>query len=62
MENGASVAAIEFALKIDNEDGSGMDFLRLWNEGSFETLREWWPEAPDEVYIGADPLFKTKGE
>lgn len=54
----AAVAAIQFALVAN--DG-GMDFLRHWNEGSFNTCRQWWPEAPDACYIGADPLYpKTK--
>lgn len=51
-----SVAAIQFALTTDQ----GMHFLRLWNEGEFDLLRECWPEAPDEIYIGADPLFEAK--
>lgn len=48
----SAVAAIQFALK----DPEGMTFLRLWNEGEFDTLRREWPDAPIEVYIGADPL------
>ena len=52
----AAVAAIQFALETDE----GLDFLRCWNEGEFDTLREEWPEAPDSIYVGADPLFKEK--
>lgn len=48
----SAVAAIQFALK----DPEGMTFLRLWNEGEFDTLRREWPDAPVEVYINADPL------
>jgi len=48
----AAVAAIQFALT----DPEGMTFLRLWNEGEFDTLRREWPDAPSEVYVGADPL------
>lgn len=48
----AAVAAIQFALT----DPEGMTFLRLWNEGEFDILRREWPEAPSEVYDGADPL------
>ena len=48
----AAVAAIQFALN----DPEGMTFLRLWNEGEFDALRREWPDAPSEVYIGADPL------
>ncbi|WP_432780698.1 hypothetical protein QZH44_30035 (plasmid) [Pseudomonas corrugata] len=50
----AAVAAIQFAL----EDNDGMQFLRLWNEGDFDVIRLEWPEAPEEVFIGADPLHK----
>jgi len=46
----AAVAAIAFALK----DMEGMAFLRCWNEGDFDAIREEWPEAPEEVFIGAD--------
>lgn len=47
-------AAIAFALQ--NEEP--MEFLRLWNEGSFDDIRREWPDAPDDVFIGADPLFQ----
>ncbi|NVZ62033.1 hypothetical protein HX867_08060 [Pseudomonas gingeri] len=52
--NDSSPAAIQFALETDD----GLTFLRLWNEGEFDTLRREWPEAPDEVYDGADPLYR----
>ena len=52
----ASVAAIKFAVDADD----GMQWLRNWNEGEFEICRREWPEAPDECYIGADPLFVPK--
>lgn len=48
----AAVAAIQFALR-DNE---GMAFLRCWNQGDFDSIRREWPDAPEEVFIGADPL------
>lgn len=48
----AAVAAIAFALKNDE----GMAFLRCWNEADFDAIREEWPEAPEEVFIGADTL------
>lgn len=47
----AAVSAIQFAL----EDDDGIDFLRYWNEGDFDVLRRNWPEAPEAVFIGADP-------
>lgn len=54
LANDAAVAAIQFALADDD----GMQFLRLWNEGEFDVIRSEWPEAPEEVFIGADPLHK----
>ena len=50
-----AVAAIQFALETHNDDG--LHFLRLWNEGEFDLLRREWPEAPEDIYIGADPLL-----
>lgn len=38
---------------------SPLEFLRCWNEGNFEALREEWPDAPEEIYL-ADPLYKGK--
>ena len=51
----AAVAAIEFALDFNTDDP--MSFLRCWFEGDFESIRKEWPEAPDQVFDGADPLF-----
>lgn len=53
----SAVAAIQFALSLGIE---GIDFLRMWNQGDFPEIREDWPECPDEVFIGADPLFKQR--
>lgn len=50
----ASVAAIEFAL--DPETECPMDFLQCWFHGDFDVIRREWPEAPEAVFIGADPL------
>lgn len=50
----APTAAIRFALSHECE--CPMDFLRCWFEGDFATIRREWPEAPDAVFIGADPL------
>lgn len=49
----ASIAAIQFALSAED----GITFLRIWNEGEFDTIREEWPEAPEDVFIGADPMY-----
>ena len=54
LANDAAVAAIQFALSDDD----GMQFLRLWNGGDFDIIRREWPDAPEEVFIGADPLHK----
>lgn len=48
----SAVAAIQFALEADD----GIAFLRCWNQGDFDVIRRGWPEAPEEVFIGADPL------
>lgn len=48
----AAVAAIQFALESDD----GLTFLRCWNEGNFDAIRLEWPEAPEAVFVGADPL------
>ncbi|RQR36334.1 MULTISPECIES: ead/Ea22-like family protein [unclassified Burkholderia] len=48
----ASVAAIQYALDADE----GFEWLSLWNEGEFERCRRDWPDAPDDCYIGADPM------
>ena len=51
----AAVSAIQFALETDD----GLAFLRCWNEGNFEAIRSEWPEAPESVFVGADPLHPT---
>jgi GH24 family phage-related lysozyme (muramidase) len=54
----AAVAAIAFAL--GEGSAGGLEFLRAWNEGDFQAIREEWPEAPEAVYIGADPLYQMR--
>ncbi|BBI61759.1 hypothetical protein [Vreelandella sulfidaeris] len=49
------VAAIKFALETDD----GLAFLRCWYEADFDDIRRDWPEAPEEVFIGADPLYRS---
>ena len=43
---------------------SPLEFLRCWNEGDFEALREEWPDAPEQIYLadplGSHPLYKGK--
>ncbi|CAI8952293.1 hypothetical protein [Pseudomonas soli] len=55
----AAVAAIAYVLEHPCE--SPMEFLRCWNEGNFETLRMEWPDAPADVFIGADSLIQQSG-
>lgn len=53
-------SVIQFILA--NPCESPLEFLRCWNEGDFESLRQEWPEAPDEIYIGPDQFHpKTIG-
>lgn len=51
--NNPAIAAIEFAMKYSAGD-DGWVFLKLWNEGDFESIRNEWPDAPPEVFIGAE--------
>lgn len=48
-------AAIKFALETDE----GLTFLRLWSDADFPEIREEWPECPDSVFRGCDPLFSV---
>lgn len=52
MSNPA-VAAIEYALGLGSD---AHDFLNHWVHGDFPEIREAWPEAPEAIYIGADPM------
>ncbi len=56
--NDPTVAAVHYALTLDADNCK--EFLSLWNEGLFEIVRREWPDAPKEVYIGADPLYKPE--
>lgn len=55
LKNDAAAAAIKFALSNDE----GMQFLRLWQAADFDAIRSDWPDAPEEVFIGADPLHNA---
>lgn len=52
----AAIEAIKYALETEE----GLTFLRLWNEGEFEIIRNEWPNVPVEVFIGADSLFQQE--
>ena len=56
--NNPAVAAIQYALQSGSEER--IQFLRCWNEGEFDAIRNEWPDAPEEVFIGADPLYKPR--
>ncbi|NIF81596.1 hypothetical protein F3J20_30210 [Paraburkholderia sp. Cy-641] len=47
-----AVSAIQYALSADD----GLEWLEFWNEGEFEKCRRGWPDAPEDCFIGADPL------
>ena len=48
-----AIAAIEFALTQGPECRA---FLESWLHGDFPEIRRDWPEAPDAVFVGADPM------
>lgn len=50
----AALAAIQFAL----ENADGLRFLQHWKGGDYDVIRREWPEAPDAIFIGDDPLDK----
>lgn len=52
----SAVVAIQFALQ-QYDDQDLRTVLRLWNEGEFDSVREEWPDAPDEMFRGADTLL-----
>ncbi len=53
--NDAAIEAMKYALKADE----GMSFLQCWIEGDFAAIRKEWPDAPEAVFVGADPTHKT---
>lgn len=48
----SAIAAISFSLKTEE----GLEFLRCWQHGDFDAIRKEWPEAPESVFVGAEPL------
>lgn len=55
-ENNPALAALKYA--VENRCDEPMAFLTAWYHGEFQSLREEWDDVPDEVFDGADPLFK----
>lgn len=51
----AAVAAMKFAIGTDE----GMAFINCWLHGDFDAIRKEWPDAPEAVFVGADPTHKT---
>lgn len=56
VQNNPAVAAIQYALANSGEDP--MTFLRLWNQGDFDVIRDEWDDVPDSVFEGADPTWQ----
>lgn len=54
----SSTAAIKYALEKCDGPFDSMEFLRYWNEGSFDVLRRNWPDIPPEVFRGVDQFFQ----
>lgn len=50
----AAVAAIKFALERKFE--CPIELLQCWLHGDFDSIRREWPDAPEDIFIGADPL------
>ncbi len=57
--NNPAIEALRYALESDmcEDDTDRVNFLRLWFNADFPEIREEWKNIPDEVFIGADPLF-----
>ena len=52
----AAIEALKYALTADE----GIEFLRCWMYGDFYSIRNQWPEAPEVIFFGADPLLIRK--
>lgn len=48
----AAIEAMKYALQADE----GMEFLRCWMHGEFDAIRSEWPDAPESIFVGADPV------
>ena len=51
----AAISAIKFALETEE----GLEFLRAWLHGDFSAIRRDWPDAPESVFVGADPTHSN---
>ena len=51
----AALEAMKYALNAEE----GMAFLQCWLHGNFSAIRKEWPDAPEAVFVGADPMHKT---
>ena len=43
----AAKAAMEYAVVAEE----GQVFLKLWQEGDFDSIRKEWPDAPETIYV-----------
>jgi hypothetical protein len=54
----AALAVIAYMVDLaeNGEDDDVAFFLSHWNEGEFGVLRKEFPDVPEAVFIGPDPL------
>lgn len=52
-----AAAAIAYALELDDDDDA-VQFLRMWNEGSFDDIRREYDALPEELFIGAESGYE----
>lgn len=53
-----AAAAIAYALELDDDDDA-VQFLRMWNEGSFDDIRREYDALPEELFIGAEVGYES---
>lgn len=44
--------AVMYALVADE----GLEFLRLWLEGAYDEIRDYWPDCPAEIFSDSEPI------
>jgi hypothetical protein len=54
MEQGQNGYNALITYILENQCESPFEFLRCWNDADFDSLRNEWPDAPEEIYFGAD--------
>lgn len=61
--NDPTIALLNWIFDPCNDIDEWDTLIRLWHEGEFDSIRKEWGEdydIPDEIFIGADPLFKPE--